>query len=129
MNAIQGWRPLNVRVKLALLAGLALLLCLTAPRVAEANTITVDLEGEAFLFFGGCSLRRALENHNAKGQPNEQCAAGSGNDTIDLPIAVSAGSLLPEITGTLTIEVGYNSRLKCSHIGGTSYLKSRRART
>jgi predicted outer membrane repeat protein len=116
MNAIRG-------VKLIVLAGLALLLCMTEPRIADANTITVDLEGEAFLFFGGCSLRRALENHNAKGQPHKQCAAGSGNDTIELPIAVSVGSLLPEITGTLTIEVGHNSRLKCSHIGGTSYLK------
>jgi predicted outer membrane repeat protein len=127
MREFYGPRKSLGRTKLVLLTGLALLLCITAPRIADANTITVNEEGEAFLFFGGCTLRRALENFNQKGQPNKQCTAGTGNDVINLPFPTTVGGVgrgaLPDVNGTLTIQVGHASRFKCTSINGASYLR------
>jgi hypothetical protein len=80
-----GRLRLRDKAKSLLPAILAIFLCAATPRTANANTITVNIEGESiFLGIGGCSIRRAIENHNAKGQPNKECGPGSGGDTIDL---------------------------------------------
>ena len=109
--------------KFALWLVALLTLSIAAPRFANANTITVDEAGEPFLFFGKCSIRRAIENHNAKGQPNKQCASGNGNDTIDMPLNATVSNPLPTIEGTLTIDPGHGRGLQCTNIEGAAYLK------
>ena len=107
------------------IGGAALILLLTlagsAPSYAGAMNVTTGFDG---INIFQCTLRRAIENHNAKGQPNGQCNPGDGNDTIlvDVPI-VDLGDPLPPISGNLQI-VNNNSapRQPCINLRQAAYL-------
>lgn len=89
-------------VSITILLCIALLSMLQAA-TAEANTINVDNSPDDFPV--GCSLKKAIENHNAQGQPNKGCAAGSADDQLFLVgSGVAVEKKLPAITsGKVTI--------------------------
>lgn len=88
---------------------LASLIALSAPGLARANTITVDASVE---FTIRCSLREAIENHNAQGKVGvNSCDAGSAFDTIQFIQRIHdvfLDSPLPSITGSLRITSVYS---------------------
>lgn len=77
-------------------------------------TITVNTTNPSISEDNLCSLIEAIENANADAQIHDDCAAGSGADTISLPNdavmifttthnVTGGGNALPVITGTITI--------------------------
>jgi len=69
-------------------AALAALLAVSRIAKAQATTITVNtLEDESTPDDGLCSLREALGNINASGQPNKDCESGATIDTIDFAVS------------------------------------------
>ena len=101
---------LLVALLLALLAGFA-----ARPPAAHAANITVAASEVAILENNVCSLREAITNANADAQTYDDCAAGSGADTITLAsstynIGDSVGAYLfgnngtPAVTSVITIE-------------------------
>jgi predicted outer membrane repeat protein len=95
-----------------------LMLSAAASRAAYANTIKVDTGADGIDFIH-CTIRRAIENHNAKGQPNKQCGAGSGTDVIYVPQTMNLGDPLPAISGTLTIE---RNSVVCGNLRQAAYM-------
>lgn len=75
---------------------------------AEAATITVDttLDAEPSATDSACSLREAINNANDDTQTYSDCAAGTGDDTIDFSVGgtITLAATLPVITGTLIID-------------------------
>lgn len=73
---------------------------------ARAASIVVNTNADNTTTDGLCTLREAIANANNDAATNPDCSAGSGTDTItfaaDYTITL-AGSQLPAITGTLTI--------------------------
>jgi CSLREA domain-containing protein len=64
---------------------------------SAADTVAVD---------GQCTLREAIENHNAKGQPNVDCPKGKKKDTIEFAGSgtITLTSELPAVQNKLTIQ-------------------------
>jgi len=87
-------------------------------RPASANIINVNTGADGIDFIH-CTIRRAIENHNAKGQPNKQCATGSGDDVIYVPRTMDLGDPLPAISGTLTIE---RNSVACGNLRQAAYM-------
>jgi hypothetical protein len=97
------------------LAGAALLLAL-GQGVATAATITVTTSDPSIIADGQCSLIEAIDNANNDAATHADCLAGSGADTIVLPVnadvTLSAAYAsfygrpigLPLITSRITIE-------------------------
>lgn len=91
------WRARKPQGLLALAFGLA---C----AAAQAATITVTTVQDGTT---GCTLRGALQNVNAQGQPNTNCAAATGSDVISLPAgtyALQSGFGPLTVTRSVTIE-------------------------
>ena len=80
---------------------------------AEANTINVDNSPDDFPV--GCSLKKAIENHNAEGQPNTGCGPGSADDQLFLTgKGPAVEKKLPAITsGKVTITTSTLSNAGC----------------
>jgi hypothetical protein len=78
------------------LAAAALLLALSGPQVARANTITVE---------PGCTLVQAIVTAN-DGSVQGSCAQGNptGPDTINLTANVTLSAALPHISSNITID-------------------------
>ena len=99
-----GGRRLQRRMAWSL-AGAALLLAL-GQGVATAATITVTTNDPRVRSDGQCSLIEAIVNANNDAATHADCVAGSGADTIVLPVnanvRLSVG--LPSITSEITIE-------------------------
>ena len=90
------------------------------PRVANSNTLVVTTSTEHPEF--GCTLRNAIENHNARSNKYFKCGAGSGNDTINLDqveFPILTRGPLPTIKNTLTIE---RTSGTCAELRGDAYL-------
>jgi hypothetical protein len=96
------------------LAGAALLLALGGG-AAEAATMVVKTSIPGVNADGKCSLIEAILNANADAQVSPDCPAGSGADTIKLPVGkthtltsvygyYSGPTGLPEITTDITIQ-------------------------
>jgi hypothetical protein len=97
------------------LAGAALLLAL-GQGVATAATITVTTSDPSIIADGQCSLIEAIVNANNDAATHADCAAGSGADTIVLPVNADVTLTaayasfygrpvgLPLITSRITIE-------------------------
>src|SRR5271156_395854 len=98
---IQRWRTsVEHLLRVFTLAGAFIAVSLGT---VNANTIVVNTFADGIDPFG-CTIRRAIENHNAKGQPNKQCEPGSGDDLISVkPEVMNLGDPLPPISGNLTI--------------------------
>ncbi len=102
----------TLRARLLLLP-LAVLLVLAVAGSAGAATITVNSNGDDAADDGECTLREAITSANtntASGTMTDECAAGSGPDSIGFdisgpgPHAIQPTSDLPEITTTMTID-------------------------
>lgn len=97
-------RSFNVMIVLALL--LSLLGGALTVTPARAASIVVNTNADNTTTDGLCTLREAITNANNDAATYPDCTAGSGADTItfaaDYTITL-AGSQLPVITGTLTI--------------------------
>jgi CSLREA domain-containing protein len=78
-------------------------LAVAAP--ARAATIVVNTFVDELNSDGDCSLREAIRSANSDGvDPHDDCAAGSGADTITLPAGTYALSVVP--AGDDTAEAG-----------------------
>ena len=102
-----------LRRKLAYgLAAATLLLALAGTPTVYAGTITVDSGAAGVVIDGKCSLAEAIINANDDAALSPDCAAGSGADTITLPVsdtlsyatALGFNAALPNITSPITIE-------------------------
>lgn len=84
------------------------LLAAVEPGVVFAATLNVSPSTPVGISPDGrCSLSEAIHNANSDTQAHPDCAAGSGNDTIVLPVASQQplGSLmLPTITSAIVID-------------------------
>ncbi len=92
---------------------------LSTPTISAATTIAVTTIDDAVATDGACSLREAVIASEIDAASNE-CAAGSGADTIELDAAgtYTLASPLPVIDGVLTINGngarGRRQRQRCS---------------
>lgn len=75
-----------------LIIGLVILFYLN--QFSPAETITVNTTGDEIQIDGQCTLREALANANNDNKTAEDCAAGNGDDVIDLT----------NISGTILLE-------------------------
>jgi CSLREA domain-containing protein len=106
-------KALLVFVTVTLLAGQAILPALGKPitpddlpaRNAPTATITVDTTDDELNSDGDCSLREAMTAANTNAAV-DNCAAGSGADTIDFSVdgPITLGSTLPFIDDDVTID-------------------------
>ncbi len=101
-----------------LFVSIAVLLCIVLlsmlhAATAKANTIDVDASPDDFPL--GCSLKKAIENHNAEGQPNKGCGPGSADDDLFLTgTGTSVEKKLPAITsGKVTITTSTFTNAGC----------------
>jgi CSLREA domain-containing protein len=96
---------LTKKLCLSLVATLltTLALSLKIPPIARAATITVSSTADAVANDGQCTLREAIIAANtdtASGSTTGECAAGLGDDTIDLTVitgTINLSGLLPDI--------------------------------
>ena len=84
------------------------------------STITVSTGVDELNHNGLCSLREAIANANQNAQPQLDCAAGSGNDTIVFAAGVGTirlGSALPDLSDSagLTIDGGGHVTVSGNH--------------
>ena len=88
-----------------LIAVFAAMILISIGTTARAATITVSTLADPTGSAGTCSLHDAITAANTKVATNN-CAAGTGNDTIDfsVPGTVSLAGTLPAIKNTLTID-------------------------
>ena len=101
----QPRRPLRWSVAATLLIAIAMNVpTLSTPSISAATTISVTTTDDAVATDGACSLREAVIASETDAASNE-CAAGSGSDTIELDAAgtYTLASPLPVIDGVLTI--------------------------
>ncbi len=71
----------------------------------QAATISVSAGTDTKAVDGTCHLSEAIENINNQAQTNADCAAGTGNDVIQLPMGtITLSADLPVLTQTVTIQ-------------------------
>lgn len=71
----------------------------------QAATITVSSGTDTKAADGVCHLSEAIENINNQAQTHVDCAAGTGNDVIQLPAGtITLSADLPVITRTVTVQ-------------------------
>lgn len=110
MRRIQSSFPRFWLVTLLLIALLALssFPAMTPPAAQAAGTITVESLGDTTATDGQCTLREAMQNAIASAQPNADCEAGTGDDSITfgtLTGTVNITSGLPEINQSITLVI------------------------
>lgn len=116
-----AWRTASVALGVALLLLTLAWVTLRQPVFAANDqpadtlaTITVNTNNPSISDNGLCSIIEAIENANFDALVHDDCAAGSGNDTIVLPNdavmifttthnATDGGNALPVITSTIAI--------------------------
>lgn len=81
---------------------------ITPPTIAHAVSLTVNSLADSIAADGECTLREAIQNANNNAATNDDCAAGSGADTITFSVSgtITLGSKLPLIADAagLTID-------------------------
>lgn len=77
----------------------------------QAATISVSAGTDTKAVDGTCHLSEAIENINNQAQTNADCAAGTGNDVIQLPAGtITLSADLPMLTRSITIQGGGTDR-------------------
>ncbi len=97
----------NHKIQLNFALSFLVLVCsfFVATARTEAATISVSAGTDTKVTDSVCRLSEAIENINNQAQTHADCAAGTGNDVIQLPtgtIALSAD--LPMLTRSITIQ-------------------------
>ncbi len=120
-QSIQTWRAVGMSFGVAALLSVLGWVILNQSAFAASDQpldtlalITVNTVNPAINDDGFCSIIEAIENANTDALVHDDCAAGSGNDTISLPNdavliftathnTIGGGNALPVITTTLSI--------------------------
>jgi CSLREA domain-containing protein len=79
-----------------------------APARSLSSTITVNSLADTVAANGLCTLREAIQNHNAKSQANADCAKGQSNNFIVFSVGgtIALAGELPAVQRKLTIDGG-----------------------
>lgn len=97
----------NHKIKLNFILSLVILVFsfLAVTARTEAATISVSAGVDAKVADAVCRLSEAIENINNQAQTNADCAAGTGNDVINLPTGtITLTADLPVLTRSVTIQ-------------------------